>query len=59
MKEFRVITGNTNYHTNTCTRTLAFEPGKHNVRVEYRTPGQFVNINEGDWNGSHFILTRI
>ena len=46
---FRVITGNTVYHTNTISGYVALSEGKHDVRVEYRTPGTFSSRSTDDW----------
>ena len=46
-KEYRVITGNSLYHTNHHADMVRLEKGKHKIVVKYRTPGEF-EIKDGE-----------
>jgi hypothetical protein len=46
---FRVITGNTVYHTNAITGYVALSSGSHTIQVQYRTPGSFTVNSSNDW----------
>jgi hypothetical protein len=48
--ETRRITGNTLYHSNEASLKVQLGAGEHTVRVDYRTPGRFVNCAISDWN---------
>lgn len=54
---FRAITGNTIYHTNTVGGYVSLSGGKHEIKVEYRTPG-VCSGSATDWNVASLQITQ-
>jgi hypothetical protein len=54
---FRVIVGNTVYHTNTITGYISLSDGSHDIKVQYRTPGNFASNSGDDWTTAYVQAT--
>lgn len=57
--ETRRITGNTLYHSNAASIKVPLGAGEHIVRVDYRTPGRFVNCFIADWNSYSLSIVEL
>ncbi len=49
---YRAISGNTVYHTNSVDGHVYLSAGRHEITVQYRTPGS-VSSSPADWTVAH------
>lgn len=54
---YRAISGNTIYHTNAVSGFVSLGSGRHEVRVDYRTPGSFSMSGTEDWTTASLQVT--